>query len=249
MELEILQIILQFAIILFKRAFVDNKYMKEVDRVKCVFCGKGIKDNSNFCVYCGKKLPKYPMIKKCIHCGKTILPDASFCSYCGRKQVYIYQYIFNRNKFNENEFIHNVNVWFAQHRSIANVKAEFEIGSRIGAFVNKAILNKVVIQYEIFQNGKNQYQYAIEDISTMNLGIPGVTLNNAEDLLNYWKSNHPWAIVVNATGCRHSRGSASSLMFGGFMAANKNQAFVLYKYRPEDLPKELAEPIELSEQN
>ena len=244
--------------------------------MKCVYCGKEIKDNSNFCVYCGKQIPKLPMMKKCIHCGKgitiesdyctycgkrqhqkghciycdkEILEDAPFCPYCGKKQVQVYQYTFSRTEFSEDEFIHNINLWFAQHRSVANVKAAFDTGTRLGAFVNKAILNQVVIQYEVFQNGQNQYQYAVEDVSTMNLGIPGVTLNTAEDLLKYWKSNHPWAIVVNATGSRHSRGSASSLMFGGFMAANKNQVFVLYKFRPEDLPKEEIEQRALPEQN
>ncbi len=213
---------------------------------RCVHCGQPLPLNSMYCSRCGGKQTTE---NQCMYCGKKILPNAPFCPYCGKKQVPVYHYIFTRTEFREDEFIYSINLWLAQHRSIANVKALFDTGTRVGPFVDRAVLNRVVIQYEIIQNGWNKYQYAIEDVSTINLGIPGVTLNSAEDLLNYWKSTHPWAIVTKAFGQKYARGKMSSMMLGGIMAVNKNQVYVLYKFRPEDLPKEELEQRALSEQN
>lgn len=50
--------------------------------MKCSSCGAEIKEGAEFCVVCGKKLPKR---KKCPNCGAEVLEDAMFCTNCGNK--------------------------------------------------------------------------------------------------------------------------------------------------------------------
>lgn len=71
--------------------------------MKCIHCGKEIRDSSNFCPFCGKTverdMPKIPLpidkeasaFKKednyviCENCSNKIDKNAKYCPYCGKK--------------------------------------------------------------------------------------------------------------------------------------------------------------------
>lgn len=48
--------------------------------MNCIYCGKALPDDSEFCAYCGKTVERVP---KCKSCGKQITEDSLFCAYCG----------------------------------------------------------------------------------------------------------------------------------------------------------------------
>lgn len=50
--------------------------------MKCSGCGAEVKEGAEFCVVCGKKLPKR---KKCSKCGTEVLENVLFCTNCGNK--------------------------------------------------------------------------------------------------------------------------------------------------------------------
>ena len=50
--------------------------------MKCSSCGAEIKEGAEFCVVCGKPLPKR---KKCPKCGTEVLEDVMFCTNCGNR--------------------------------------------------------------------------------------------------------------------------------------------------------------------
>ncbi|MCQ2243854.1 MAG: zinc ribbon domain-containing protein [Bacteroidaceae bacterium] len=50
--------------------------------MKCSSCGAEIKEGAEFCVVCGKPLPKR---KKCPKCGTEVLEGVMFCTNCGNR--------------------------------------------------------------------------------------------------------------------------------------------------------------------
>ena len=56
----------------------------------CNSCGKEVKDEFDFCVYCGEKLPKHYI---CPDCKEEYLEiDYEYCGKCGGKLIPINQY-------------------------------------------------------------------------------------------------------------------------------------------------------------
>lgn len=49
---------------------------------KCPFCGAELKDDSLFCIECGKELPKGI---ECPHCGASVNEGDIFCTECGKR--------------------------------------------------------------------------------------------------------------------------------------------------------------------
>lgn len=53
--------------------------------ITCPGCGRMIKGATQFCVYCGSKLPDPGMEQAvCAGCGAPLKQGASFCTNCGR---------------------------------------------------------------------------------------------------------------------------------------------------------------------
>lgn len=95
---------------------------------------------------------------KCMYCGKDISSDSEFCNHCGKKQVEEYVKVFNRYNMNNDEFIASINSWLASNPKIANVKCEFNMRTGYGFLVNKYLLDSVALKYELFKNNnENQY--------------------------------------------------------------------------------------------
>lgn len=55
----------------------------------CERCGKEIKNDANFCLYCGAKVvrrePPKPITQNCWNCGTVNVEEAKFCEQCGSK--------------------------------------------------------------------------------------------------------------------------------------------------------------------
>lgn len=50
--------------------------------MNCIYCGKKLPDDSEFCAYCGKAVEK-DLTPKCRACGRQVTEDSLFCPYCG----------------------------------------------------------------------------------------------------------------------------------------------------------------------
>lgn len=52
--------------------------------ITCPGCGRTIKGATQFCVYCGSKLPDPAADQgSCANCGAPLKPGAAFCTNCG----------------------------------------------------------------------------------------------------------------------------------------------------------------------
>ncbi len=160
----------------------------------------------------------------CMFCHAELPENATFCPACGKKQVVRYTQTFHRGNMNEEEFINQINAWFAQYSHVANVKGEFLLGQGLGLMVNKYTFDALSIEYEVF-SGENTNQYAVIQLTDF-----GFTHKNTSDMLAQWKSANPGATVIRTAGGVHQRGSAGSLVLGGFGANNKAQLYVLFKF-------------------
>lgn len=161
----------------------------------------------------------------CMYCGAQI-PDASpFCSQCGKKQVKVYTQTFTRGKMSEDDFIAQINQWFATYPNVANVKGKFMLNHSYGLAVNKYVLDAFAIEYELFK-GNNENQYAVTKLQNV-----GMVKTTTDTLLSRWKEANPGAIVLSRDGGINQRGTTSSLALGGFGATNKTQLYVFFKYK------------------
>ena len=161
--------------------------------------------------------------------GQPILPVLR------KKQVAVYTNTFYRNGRDESVFIQSINAWFAANRSAANIKAAFRFRKQLGLVALKEALDEFAIQYELL-DGTNKYQYALYPLHKLQLGLPFVRNASAKDILDAWKQNNPWAIVVDAQGVTHSRGDAFGLMLDRGTTSRK-QWYILYKFDPAEIPK------------
>lgn len=50
--------------------------------MNCIYCGKQLPEDSEFCVYCGNPIEK-AQAPHCSKCGGSVPNDSGFCSYCG----------------------------------------------------------------------------------------------------------------------------------------------------------------------
>lgn len=160
----------------------------------------------------------------CMYCGAQIQGEGAFCPICGKKQVTIYKQTFCRGKMTEQQFIDQINLWFAQYPQVANVKGKFSIKHGMGLLVNKYVLNEFSIEYEVL-NGQNQNQYGVVALNTT-----GLIKTGTDALLAKWHQANPNAVVLNRDGGVNQRGSSSSLAFGGFGAVNNTQLYVFFKF-------------------
>lgn len=176
-----------------------------------------------------------PDQKICLYCKAIIPADSQYCQYCGKKQVAVYTNTFYRNGRDESVFIQSINAWFAANRSAANIKAAFRFRKQLGLVALKEALDEFAIQYELL-DGTNKYQYALYPLHKLQLGLPFVRNASAKDILDAWKQNNPWAIVVDAQGVTHSRGDAFGLMLDRGTTSRK-QWYILYKFDPAEMPK------------
>lgn len=160
----------------------------------------------------------------CKKCGKEIADGSKFCPSCGEKQVDIYKKVFTREGFSEKDFIKSVNEWFAANPKVANVKCRFESGTSIGLLANDYKLKEIQIEYELFgSNNKNQYAITKEETYTL-------LKKSSSSFIEDWKKSHPEYKVVNWSGGTNSRGKTGTHLLGGFGAANRTTAFILYKF-------------------
>lgn len=55
----------------------------------CGNCGKELKEDANFCIYCGTKVERYeppkPTTQNCWNCGEVNTEEAVYCESCGNK--------------------------------------------------------------------------------------------------------------------------------------------------------------------
>lgn len=160
----------------------------------------------------------------CLFCQAELPENAAFCPACGKKQVVRYTQTFRRGSMKEEDFIAQINAWFAQYPQVANVKGEFLLGHGVGLLVNKYTLDALSIEYEVF-SGQNTNQYAVVQLSEF-----GFTHKETADLLAKWKAANPAATVIRTAGGVNQRGSTGSLMMGGLGAKNKAQLYVLFKF-------------------
>ena len=161
----------------------------------------------------------------CIYCGGEIPQDSAFCSKCGKKQVKVYQQTFRRENMSEDQFIDQINRWFAQYPHVANVKGKFLVHHSVGLMVNKYVLDALAIEYELL-SGTNQNQYAV-----VSLESTGLVKTKTDALLARWREQNPDAVVVAREGGVNQRGSTGSLVLGGVGAMNKTQLYVLFKVK------------------
>ncbi|MDE5604753.1 MAG: hypothetical protein K2I73_04125 [Eubacterium sp.] len=139
-----------FNVIIYRKAFKDNKSSKTT----FVPFQPITRDNENHIpINAIQKIEG-----KCMYCGKDISSDSEFCSFCGKKQVEEYVKVFNRYNMNNAEFIASINSWLASNPKIANVKCEFNTRTGYGLLANKYLLDSVALKYELFKNNnENQY--------------------------------------------------------------------------------------------
>ena len=161
---------------------------------------------------------------KCIRCGREIRDIDRFCSKCGAKQTFEGTRLFHRNRKSEEEFINEINQWIESDRRIAILKCAFRFETDIGLFANKSILNIVGIEYEIM-GSENSCGYRLVKEEKYAL-----IRNNMDSFIKKWRQNNPGRVVVAWNAAQHSRGSSSSVFFGGIGACNRLNAFILYKY-------------------
>lgn len=164
------------------------------------------------------------MMAACMFCNAELPEGAAFCSSCGKKQVTRYTQTFRRGNMKEEDFINQINAWFAQYPQVANVKGEFLLSHGVGMLVNKYVFDALSIEYEVL-SGRNTNQYAVIQLSEF-----GFTRKDTSDLLSKWKAANPGATVVRTAGGVNQRGSTGSLLVGGFGASNKAQLYVLFKF-------------------
>lgn len=160
----------------------------------------------------------------CIKCGKQIGDNDAFCPGCGAKQATTYKEVFVRNGLSEQDFIANINKWFQWHPKAANVSCVFDMDTSIGLLANKYLLNRFVIEYELFEND-NQNQYGL--IKEENIAF---VRKDSKIFMAEWKMQHPGVTVVNWSGGIHSRGQTASHLLGGFGASNRLNVYILYKF-------------------
>lgn len=163
-------------------------------------------------------------MKKCIHCAAEIVDNARFCAVCGKEQVKRYSQVFRRNGLSESDFIQKINNWFATYPQVADVTCKFGTGFGFGVLVNKRLLNSLSIEYRCL-NGENKYQYGLVMLEKIGL-VPG----NIKKIVFDWMCQNPGAIVINAIHSANQRGSVGSLALGGFMATNRNQIYLFFKF-------------------
>ena len=139
-----------FNVIIYRKAFKDNKSSKTT----FVPFQPITRDNeTHMPINAVQKIEG-----KCMYCGKDISSDSEFCNHCGKKQAEEYIKIFNRQRMNNDEFIASINSWLANNPKIANVKCEFNTRTSFGLLVNKYLLDSVALKYELFKNNnENQY--------------------------------------------------------------------------------------------
>lgn len=161
----------------------------------------------------------------CIKCGKEITENSTFCSVCGAKQVKTYKEVFTRGQLSDKEFIANINKWFQWHPKITNVQANLDTGNAPGIFVNQKRLDELVIEYELSEED-NPYQYGLVKEREFDL-----IQQNLKSYMAQWQKKHPQVEVLNWSGGTNSRGSRTSLMFGGIGAMNKLTVYILIRFR------------------
>ena len=163
----------------------------------------------------------------CMYCNAEIPDGSTFCGACGKKQVKIYTQTFQRKNMSEDQFIDEINQWFAKYPKVANVKGKFQTHHSIGLLVNKYVLDSFTIEYELFTN-PNENQYSIVKLSATNL-----VKTSTDTLLSKWQQKNPEAQVLSRTGGVNQRGSTGSLILGGIGAVNKTQLYLFYKFKKE----------------
>lgn len=160
----------------------------------------------------------------CIKCGKEIGTNDAFCPICGAKQAPTYKEVFVRNGIKEQDFIANINKWFQWHPKAANITCKFDMDTAIGLLANKYELNRLEIEYELFEHD-NENQYGLVKEETIAL-----TKKSAKDYINEWKQSHPNVKIVNWEGGTHSRGQTVSHLLGGLGARNRLNLYILFKF-------------------
>ncbi len=160
----------------------------------------------------------------CIKCKREIGDNDTFCPGCGTKQTPVYKEVFLRNGLSDDEFIDNINKWFQWHPKAANVKATFDMDTAVGLLVNKYKLNKLTIEYELFDtDNKNQYGIVKEEKF-------GFIKKSAKDYVAEWKTERPNVTVVNWSGGVHTRGSTASHLMNGLGGKNRMTVYILFKF-------------------
>ena len=161
----------------------------------------------------------------CISCGAEIPQNSAFCPRCGTKQVRVYTQTFRRENMSEDDFINQINYWFAQYPHVANVKGKFLVRSGIGVMVNKYVLDAFAIEYELL-SGTNENQYGVVKLQTT-----GLVKTSTDALLAQWRQANPNAVILARDGGVNQRGSSGSLLLGGVGAVNKTQLYVFFKFK------------------
>ena len=160
----------------------------------------------------------------CISCGAEIPQNSTFCPRCGTKQVRVYTQTFRRENMSEDDFINQINYWFAQYPHVANVKGKFLVRSGIGVMVNKYVLDAFAIEYELL-SGTNKNQYGVVKLQTT-----GLVKTSTDTLLAQWRQANPNAVILARDGGVNQRGSTGSLLLGGVGAVNKTQLYLFFKF-------------------
>ena len=159
-----------------------------------------------------------------MYCSAELPQNSTFCPKCGKKQVKRYTQTFQRGKMSEDEFVNQINQWFAGNPKVANVKGKFLIRHAGGMMVNKYVLDAFAIEFEVF-TGTNDNQYAVTNLSTT-----GLAKTTTDALLYKWQQNNPGAKVLTRDGGINQRGRTGSLALGGIGAVNKTQLYVFFKF-------------------
>lgn len=163
-------------------------------------------------------------MSKCLYCHAEISEGSKYCPACGKKQVKIYTHTFRNCHKEEEDFIKEINEWFKSNTKVANVKAKMHIEEAWGFFVNKYVLERVYIEYELFDED-NVNRYAILPVNHFDL-----YKENTKRMLVRWENENPGAIVIDTVGGTHQRGQANSILFDGFGAHNHAQIYVFFKF-------------------
>lgn len=123
--------------------------------------------------------------------------------------------------------IEEANNWLSSSQGIKSVKVEYELGTKIGAFANHSICNKVTINF-LQTNFKYDYIYQLQRIDKTHGFIAG-----SNDYINEVAKRNPKKKIIDCKVSTHQRGDPAALAIGVGVMEHKT-FYVTYQQSRDD---------------